>query len=213
LSIVSENNIQYINISFTYSLVETYQETTPNMSAPQNSAPTRQLPPLCDSCQYCQNCDPNPGQPTQRLRFCEHGLGRTAIKPASHQDCPATASLRRSTNPAPQSHIPAATPNARVPSDQSSQRQRRQDDNARRGTEYINLLTNEEARAQYGNNYNNYGVLPQRAWVPLVEGPVRFEGLVTSGKARVHGGNIYNNYGYGYAPPTDEEPEIAPHLG
>jgi hypothetical protein len=211
LSIVSENNIQYINISFTYSLVETYQETTPNMSAPQNSAPTRQLPPLCDSCQYCQNCDPNPGQPTQRLRFCEHGLGRTAIKPASHQDCPATASLRRSANPAPQSHIPAAIPSASVPSDQSSQHQRRQDETARRGTEYINLLTNEEARAQYGKTYH-YKEVPQH--LP-VEGPVRYEGLVTSGNARVFGGNSYT-FGYappGYAPPTTEEGEIAPHLG
>jgi hypothetical protein len=183
------------------------------MSTPQHSTRALQLPPLCDSCQYCPNCDPNRGQPTQRLRFCEHGLGRIAINASSHQDCPATAPLRRSANSVPQSSIPRDTPAARVPPSQSTQRQHRQDETARRGTEYINLLTTDEARAQYGNNYNNYGVLPQRAGVPLVEGPVRFEGLVTSGKARVHGGNNYNNYGYGYTPPpTDEEGEIAPHL-
>jgi hypothetical protein len=183
------------------------------MSTPQHSTRALQLPPLCDSCQYCPNCDPNPGQPTQRLRFCEHGLGRIAIAPNSHQDCPATAPLRRSTNSSSQSQVPLATPTPRVPSAQSNQRQHRQDETARRGTEYINLLVNEEARAQYGNNYNNYGVLPQRAWVPVAEGPVRYENVVASGKARVHGGNNYNNYGYGYAPPpTDEEGEIAPHL-
>jgi hypothetical protein len=181
------------------------------MSTSQNSARTRELPPLCDSCQYCENCDPNPGLPTQRLRFCEHGLGRIAVAPNSHRDCPATAPLRRSTNAVPQSSVPRDTPTARAPQNQTSKR--RQDETARRGTEYINLLTTDEARAQYGHNYNNYGVSPQRAGVPLVEGPVRFEGLVTSGKARVHGGNNYNNYGYGYAPPrADEEGEIAPHL-
>jgi hypothetical protein len=180
------------------------------MSTPQHSTRALQLPPLCDSCQYCPNCDPNRGQPTQRLRFCEHGLGRIAINASSHQDCPATAPLRRSANSVPQSHVPPATPTTTVPPFQSNQRQRRQDETARRGTEFINLLTTDEARAQYGNTYH-YKEEPQR-WP--VEGPVRYEGLVTSGNARVQGGNSYT-VGYappGYAPPMDREGEIAPHL-
>jgi hypothetical protein len=180
------------------------------MSTPQNSTRALQLPPLCDSCQYCQNCDPNPGQPRQRLRFCEHGLGRIAINSSAHQDCPATAPLRRSTNSAPQSHVPLATPTSRVPPSQSTQRQHRQDGNSRSGTEYIDLLTNENARAQYGKTFH-YKEAPQH--LPA-EGPVRYQGLVTSGNARVQGGNVYT-FGYpppGYAPPTTEEQEIAPHL-
>jgi hypothetical protein len=197
------------------------------MATSQNPAPTRQLPPICDSCQYCQDCDPNPGQPTQRLRFCNRGLGRIVVQSSSHYDCPATAPLRGSTVSAPHSRVPPTTPTARLPSDQSTQRQRRQDGKSLRGVEYIDILTNDDARAQYGNNYNNYGELPPQAVQHAqVEGPVRYERLTSSGKARVLAGNNYNNYTYGYKPPTneyapptngcapltDKEPEIAPHL-
>jgi hypothetical protein len=178
------------------------------MSAPQNSAPTRQLPPLCESCQYCPNCDPNPGQPTQRLRFCNHGLGRIAINASSHQDCPATAPLRRSANSVPQSSIPRDTPTTIVPPSQSNQRQRRQDETAHRGTHFIDVWTKGDARAHLGNNYR-FKEVPQ--YMP-VEGPVRFEHLTTSGNARLHAGG---NYTFGYppsAPTTEEELEIAAHL-
>lgn len=175
------------------------------MNAPQPSNRPLELPPNCNSCQYCPNCDTKTGASRHILRFCQHGLGSTFVElrdsATSGHDCPATAPLRRGARPGQQPGNPPTTQTDQVP---ISQPQHPSANATRAGFRYSNNLATENTHIQYGQNY---------AGVPLVEGPTVFESNVARGHARVLAGNNYELSNAANYPPGRYHPGHNPRPG
>lgn len=158
---------------------------TQTMDVPQPSNRPLELPPNCNSCQYCESCDPKNGDPRRILRFCQHGLGRTFVElrdsVSSGHDCPATAPLRRATRTGQQPGNPRTTQSGQIPIPQPQQPSA---EAIRAGFIYRNNLATDNTRIHYGQKY---------AEVPLVEGPTVYEGMIAEKDSEVHAGNVYNH--------------------
>lgn len=158
---------------------------TQTMDVPQPSNRPLELPPNCDSCQYCEKCDPKDDASRRILRFCHHGLGRTFVElrdsVSSGHDCLATAPLRRATRTRQKPSNPGTTQSGQIPIPQPQQPSA----NAiRAGFIYRNNLATDNTRIQYGQIY---------AGVPGVEGPTVYEGMIAEKDSKVHAGNVYNH--------------------
>lgn len=162
------------------------------MNAPQPSYRPPTLPPTCDSCQYCPNCDPKPENPRHIFRFCvDHGLGRKFVElrdcAASGHECPPTAPLRRSAGSGQRSSNPRTAQIGQMPSPQPQHPQGYNTDPA-----YI-----------YGNNpagqypeprYRGHSHRPQVDQYPQVNGRAGFlfERMTAGDKAKAHWGLNYD---------------------